>query len=168
MFTQATVVGELQHRGGDGDAALLLDVHPVGHGVLGRARLALDGARRLDAAGIEQQLLGKRGLAGVGVAEMIANVRREEISSDRDAMRVLTGIGMRNVRICNLSIVARAIERGQRGPRRYRIQSANFGRYSTLLRLSTMSMQRSLERMNSVTITENTMVRANATIKLGR
>ena len=83
-------------------------------------------------------------------------------------MRVLTGIGMRNVRICNLSIVARAIERGQRGPRRYRIQSANFGRYSTLLRLSTMSIRRSLERMNSVTITENTMVRANATIKLGR
>ncbi len=31
-----------------------------------------------------------------------------------------------------------------------------------------MSMRRSLERMNSVTITENTMVRANATIKLGR
>ena len=28
------LVGELEHRGCDGDAALLLDVHPVGNGVL--------------------------------------------------------------------------------------------------------------------------------------
>ena len=81
-------------------------------------------------------------------------------------MRVLTGIGMRNVRICNLSIVARAVERGQRGPRRYRMRTADFTSYSTLLRLSTMSMRRSLERMKSVTITENTMVRINAMMKL--
>ncbi len=53
------VVGELQHRGGNGNTALLLDVHPVRDGMLGRA-LALDRAGGLDAAGIEQQLLGKR------------------------------------------------------------------------------------------------------------
>ena len=47
------VVGELQHRGGNGDTALLLDVHPVRDGMLGRA-LALDRAGGLDAAGIEQ------------------------------------------------------------------------------------------------------------------
>ena len=62
------VVGELQHRGGDGDTALLLDIHPVRDGMLGRA-LALDRAGSLDAAGIEQQLLGKRGLTGVRVAD---------------------------------------------------------------------------------------------------
>ena len=62
------VVGELQHRGGNGDAALLLDVHPVRDGVLGRA-LALDRTGGLDAAGIEQQFLGKRGLTGVRVAD---------------------------------------------------------------------------------------------------
>ena len=62
------VVGELQHRGGNGNAALLLDVHPVRDGMLGRA-LALDRAGGLDAAGIEQQLLGKRGLTGVRVAD---------------------------------------------------------------------------------------------------
>ena len=62
------VVGELQHRGGNGNTALLLDVHPVRDGMLGRA-LALDRAGSLDAAGIEQQLLGKRGLTGVRVAD---------------------------------------------------------------------------------------------------
>ena len=39
---------------------------------------ALDRTGGLDAAGIEQQLLGKRGLTGVRVL-MIANVRRDEI-----------------------------------------------------------------------------------------
>ena len=60
------VVVELQHRGGDGDAARLLDVHPVGHRMLGRA-LALDRAGRLDAARVQQELLGKGGLACVRV-----------------------------------------------------------------------------------------------------
>ena len=62
------VVGELQHRGSNGNTALLLDVHPVRDGMLGRA-LALDRAGSLDAAGIEQQLLGKGGLTGVRVAD---------------------------------------------------------------------------------------------------
>ena len=62
------VVGELQYRGSNGDSALLLDVHPVRDGMLGRA-LALDRTGSLDAAGIEQQLLGKRGLTGVRVAD---------------------------------------------------------------------------------------------------
>ena len=62
------VIGELQHRGGDGNTALLLDVHPVRDGMLGRT-LALDRTGGLNAAGIEQQLLGKRGLTGVRVAD---------------------------------------------------------------------------------------------------
>ena len=62
------VVGELQHRGGNGDTALLLDVHPVRDGMLGRA-LALDRAGGLNAAGIEQQLLSQCGLTGVRVAD---------------------------------------------------------------------------------------------------
>ena len=62
------VIGELQDRGGNGNTALLLDVHPVRDGMLGRA-LALDRAGGLNAAGIEQQLLGKCGLTGVRVAD---------------------------------------------------------------------------------------------------
>ena len=61
-----TVVVELQDRGGDGNAARLLDVHPVGHRMLGRA-LALDRAGRLNAARVQQELLGKGGLTCVGV-----------------------------------------------------------------------------------------------------
>ena len=58
--------------------------------MLGRA-LALDRAGSLDAAGIEQQLLGKRGLTGVRVADD-RELRRDEISSDRLAMRILSCI----------------------------------------------------------------------------
>ena len=74
------VIGELQHRGGNGDTALLLDVHPVRDGMLGRA-LALDRASSLDAAGIEQQFLGKRGLTGVRVAD------NRECAARRDFIR---------------------------------------------------------------------------------
>ena len=61
-------VGEGQHRGGDGDAALPLHLHPVGDGV-GPPALGLDRAGQLDDAAVEQQLLGQRGLAGVGVRD---------------------------------------------------------------------------------------------------
>ena len=61
-------VVELQDRGGDGDAALLLNVHPVGHGVLG-ALLALDGTSLIDGSTVQQQLFGKGGLTCVGVAD---------------------------------------------------------------------------------------------------
>ena len=62
------VIGKLQHRGGHGDTALLLDVHPVGHGVF-RAGLAFDRACGLNAAGVEQELLGEGRLARVGVRD---------------------------------------------------------------------------------------------------
>ncbi len=62
----AAVIGELQHRGGNGNATLLLDVHPVRNRVLG-ARLALNRTSCLNGAGIQQKLLGKGGLAGVWV-----------------------------------------------------------------------------------------------------
>ena len=62
----AAVVGELHHARGHGDAALLLEAHPVGGGVA-RRLAALDGAGELDRAAEQQQLLGQRGLAGVRV-----------------------------------------------------------------------------------------------------
>ena len=62
------VVRELQHRRGHADAALLLDVHPV-RDRMARTRLALDGARRLYATGIEQQLLGEGRLTRIGVRD---------------------------------------------------------------------------------------------------
>jgi len=61
-------VVELQHRGGDGNTTLLLNVHPVGHGVLG-ALLALDRACLIDGSAVQQQLFGQRRFAGVGVAD---------------------------------------------------------------------------------------------------
>ena len=61
-------VVELQHRGGDGNTTLLLDVHPVGNSVLGTL-LALDGTGLVDGSAVQQQLFGQRGLAGVGMAD---------------------------------------------------------------------------------------------------
>ena len=55
-------------RGGDGDAALLLDLHPVGaRAAIGPARL--DFARKVDRAAFQQQLFGEGGLARVGVGD---------------------------------------------------------------------------------------------------
>ena len=57
------------HCGGcDRDAALLLDVHPVGRGVL-IAFARLDAARRADCAAVQQQLFGQRGFARVRVRD---------------------------------------------------------------------------------------------------
>ena len=54
--------------GGDGDAALLFDLHPVGGG--GAADLVrLHGAGYVDGAAEEEELLGEGGLTGVGVAD---------------------------------------------------------------------------------------------------
>ena len=65
----AVAVGELQHGRGDRDAALLLELHPVRGGrappAAGLDRAGLGGER----AAVEQELLGERGLAGVGVAD---------------------------------------------------------------------------------------------------
>ena len=61
-------VVELHDRAGDRDAALLFDFHPVGRRVA-RALARLDGPRHLDRAPVEQQLLGQRGLARVGVGD---------------------------------------------------------------------------------------------------
>ena len=64
----AVAVRELHDRGGHRDAALLLEAHPVG-GRVARGLAALDGARHLDRAAEQQQLLGERGLAGVRVRD---------------------------------------------------------------------------------------------------
>ena len=60
------LVLELHDRRGDGNTALLLQLHPVGDRVTGRG-LALDGAGQLDRAAVEQQLLRQGRFAGVGV-----------------------------------------------------------------------------------------------------
>ena len=67
-FSCQPAVGELEHAGGDGDAALALHLHPVGDGA-GAAALRLHRAGELDHAAVEQQLLGERRLAGVRVRD---------------------------------------------------------------------------------------------------
>ena len=62
----AVAVFHLHHRAGDRDAALLLDLHPVGGG-MPRGLACLDAAGDLDGPCVEQQLFGQRGLARVGV-----------------------------------------------------------------------------------------------------
>lgn len=98
-----TVVGELQHRGGNGDTALLLDVHPVRDGMLGRA-LALDRAGGLNATGIEQQFLGKRGLTGVRVADDRECAARRDFI--RQACHADPFLALSALRRCNRTIVA--------------------------------------------------------------
>jgi hypothetical protein len=63
-----TVVVELQHARRDRDAALLLQLHPVGRRVTRRPP-RLHRSRQVDRAAVQQQLLGERRLAGVGVAD---------------------------------------------------------------------------------------------------
>ena len=59
---------ERHDRGGDGDAALLLDLHPVGAGAaIGPARLDLTG--KVDRPPFQQQLFSERGLARVRVRD---------------------------------------------------------------------------------------------------
>ncbi len=60
------LVRELHDRGGHRDAALLLQLHPVG-GRVARRLAPLDRAGQLDRAAEQQQLLGQRRLAGVRV-----------------------------------------------------------------------------------------------------
>ena len=59
---------EGHRRGGDRDAALLLHLHEVRAGAP-RLALGADLAGHLDRAAEEQELLGQRGLAGVGVRD---------------------------------------------------------------------------------------------------
>ena len=61
-------VGELQHGRADRDAPLALQLHPVRRR-RPSAFAGLDGTGTLHRAGVEQELLGQRGLAGVGVAD---------------------------------------------------------------------------------------------------
>jgi hypothetical protein len=59
---------ERHHRGGDGNAALLLDLHPVRPGAaIGPARLHL--AREVNRPALQQQFFGQRRLARVRVRD---------------------------------------------------------------------------------------------------
>ena len=61
-------VRKLHHRRGDGDAPLLLELHPVG-GRVPRRPASLDGAGEPDRSAEQQQLLGEGGLARIGVGD---------------------------------------------------------------------------------------------------
>ena len=63
-----TLVLELHYRGGNRDAALLFDLHPVGGGSAG-VLLALDLAGLSDGSAVEQELLRQGGLTGVRVRD---------------------------------------------------------------------------------------------------
>jgi hypothetical protein len=63
----AALVGEAQHRGGHGNAALLLDFHPIGGGEL-LIGLGADMAGLADDLAVPQELLGNGGLARIGMA----------------------------------------------------------------------------------------------------
>ena len=62
-------VRELQRRRGDRDATLLLHAPSSRDVAARRPVVGLDGATRRDRTRVEQELLGERGLAGVGVAD---------------------------------------------------------------------------------------------------
>ena len=62
------LVFKLHDAGGDGDAPLLFQLHPVRGGVFVPV-LALHGARRLDRASVEQELFRQGGLARVRVGD---------------------------------------------------------------------------------------------------
>ena len=62
------LIVELQNRRGNGNTALLFNVHPVGHRMLG-ALLALDRTCGLDGPTVEQELFGECGFTGVGVRD---------------------------------------------------------------------------------------------------
>ena len=91
----AAIVGELQHRRSHRDAALLLDLHPVGDRVLGTA-LPLYRTCRLDGAGIEEELLGKCGLARVRVRDDGEGASRSDLFGD-----AWHGSPLRNAPVCH-------------------------------------------------------------------
>jgi len=83
----AVAVRELHHRTRHRNAALALDLHPVGGGVT-PALARLDRAGHLDRAAEQQQLLGQRGLAGVGVGN------DREGAAFLDVARQMRGAGL--------------------------------------------------------------------------
>ena len=73
---------ELHHRARDRDAALLLDLHPVG-GRVARALARLDRAGELDRAAEQQQLLGQRRLARVRVRDDRERAPLRDVARER-------------------------------------------------------------------------------------
>ncbi|MNZ69474.1 hypothetical protein D3C78_877720 [compost metagenome] len=65
---QTVRIGELHHRGGDGDTTLLLHLHPVGFGVLARAT-ALDGTGALYGLSEQQDFFGDGGFTRIRVRD---------------------------------------------------------------------------------------------------
>lgn len=65
---QTVGIGELHHRGSDGDTTLLLHLHPVGFGVLARAT-ALDGTGALNGLSEQQDLFGDGGFTRIRVRD---------------------------------------------------------------------------------------------------
>ena len=88
----AVAVFERHDGGHDRDAALLLDRHPVGAGGDAVA-LRLDLAGELDGAAEQEELLGQRRLAGVGVRD-----DREGAAAARDPGVAASGAGRQGMR----------------------------------------------------------------------
>ncbi len=94
VFRKVLVAGRIQqvedqiveleghHRGHDRDAALALDLHPVGPGVAALS-LGLDLPGQVDGAAEQQQLLRQRGLAGVGVGDDRKGAAPRHFSGER-------------------------------------------------------------------------------------
>ena len=68
QIDDAVLERKLHHRGGHRDAALLLEAHPV-RGRMPRRLAPLHRSGHLDGAAEQQQFLGQRGLARVGVGD---------------------------------------------------------------------------------------------------
>ena len=60
------LVVELHGGGGDGNPPLLLNIHPVGHRVLGGLS-ALYRSRQVDGSAVQQKFLRQRGFTRIGV-----------------------------------------------------------------------------------------------------
>ncbi len=82
---------EFEGSGCDGDATLLLELHPVRRGMATRAPSA-DGTSELDRAGVEQELLCQRRLARVGVRDDRKGAPSRNLSLDFCGQRGRRGV----------------------------------------------------------------------------
>jgi hypothetical protein len=73
---------EFERRRADRDAALLLELHPIGHGVA-LCLAAADRARQLNRARVEQQLLRQRRLARVRMGNDCEGAAPRNLGAER-------------------------------------------------------------------------------------
>ena len=103
----APVILERHHRGGDRDAALALDLHPVRARAPRARRAPCTSPGQLDRAAEQQQLLGQRRLAGVGVRDDREGPPPARLGGDPGRRILDQGLG---------SSATRATESTEQGP----------------------------------------------------